>query len=68
MNVQQYTFLFVGLSFSLYLVIAWRARVRDTGGFYVAGRGVPGELSKSMVLSLRRESWESMRGPCAIKS
>ncbi|MFT4513022.1 MAG: cation/acetate symporter [Planctomycetota bacterium] len=41
MTVQQYTFLFVGLSFSLYLFIAWRARVRDTGGFYVAGRGVP---------------------------
>ena len=41
MTVQQYTFLFVGLSFSLYLLIAWRARVRDTGGFYVAGRGVP---------------------------
>lgn len=41
MTVQQYTFLFVGLTFSLYLFVAWRARVRDTGGFYVAGRGVP---------------------------
>tara|TARA_R110002072_G_scaffold228234_4_gene385072 strand:+ start:15456 stop:17294 length:1839 start_codon:yes stop_codon:yes gene_type:complete len=40
-TVQQYTFLFVGLTFSLYLFVAWRARVRDTGGFYVAGRGVP---------------------------
>lgn len=41
MTVQQYTFLFVGLTFGLYLFVAWRARVRDTGGFYVAGRGVP---------------------------
>ncbi|MGK0263054.1 MAG: cation/acetate symporter, partial [Planctomycetota bacterium] len=41
MTVQQYTFLFVGVTFSLYLFVAWRARVRDTGGFYVAGRGVP---------------------------
>jgi putative solute:sodium symporter small subunit len=32
---------FVGLSFALYLSIAWRTRVRDTQGFYVAGRGVP---------------------------
>ncbi|HEX5051250.1 MAG TPA: sodium:solute symporter family protein [Planctomycetota bacterium] len=41
MSVQAWTFLFVGLSFSLYLGIAWRTRVRDTQGFYVAGRGVP---------------------------
>jgi putative solute:sodium symporter small subunit len=41
MSLQAWTFLFVGLSFSLYLFIAWRTRVRDTQGFYVAGRGVP---------------------------
>ncbi|MEO6593256.1 MAG: sodium:solute symporter family protein [Planctomycetota bacterium] len=41
MTVQGWTFLFVGLSFALYLGIAWCARVRDTQGFYVAGRGVP---------------------------
>ena len=41
MNVQGWTYLFVGLSFGLYLTIAWLSRVRDTGGFYVAGRGVP---------------------------
>lgn len=41
MSIQSWTFLFVGLSFSLYLVIAWLSRVRDTEGFYVAGRGVP---------------------------
>ncbi len=41
MDVQSWTTLFVGLSFSLYLLIAWVCRVRDTRGFYVAGQGVP---------------------------
>ncbi len=41
MSVQAWTFLFVGLTFTLYLGIAWWARVADTKGFYVAGRGVP---------------------------
>ena len=41
MNETQWTYLFVGLTFTLYLVIAWLSRVRDTRGFYVAGRGVP---------------------------
>jgi cation/acetate symporter len=41
MTIQQWTVLFVGLSFTLYLGIAWVSRVRDTKGFYVAGRGVP---------------------------
>jgi cation/acetate symporter len=40
-SVTAWTYLFVGLSFSLYLGIAWRSRVRDTRGFFVAGRGVP---------------------------
>ena len=41
MTETQWTYLFVGLTFTLYLVIAWLSRVRDTKGFYVAGRGVP---------------------------
>ena len=41
MSIKAWTFLFVALSFGLYLVIAWISRVRDTKGFYVAGRGVP---------------------------
>ena len=41
MSIQSWTFLFVGITFSLYLVIAWLSRVWDTQGFYVAGRGVP---------------------------
>ncbi|GHB99305.1 sodium:solute symporter family protein [Cerasicoccus arenae] len=41
MSVLAWTYLFVGLSFTLYLGIAWWARVADTKGFYVAGQGVP---------------------------
>ena len=41
MTVQGWTYLFVGLTFGLYLTIAWVCRVRDTRGFYIAGQGVP---------------------------
>ena len=41
MGVKGWTYLFVGVTFSLYMVIAWLSRVRDTRGFYVAGQGVP---------------------------
>ena len=41
MSIGLWTVVFVGGSFVLYLTIAWLARVRDTKGFYVAGRGVP---------------------------
>ena len=41
MDIQTWTLIFVGISFSVYLSIAWFSRVRDTKGFYVAGRGVP---------------------------
>lgn len=41
MSIGLWTLVFVGGSFVLYLTIAWLARVRDTKGFYVAGRGVP---------------------------
>jgi cation/acetate symporter len=41
MTVSLWTWIFVGLTFCLYLVVAWLSRVRDTAGFYVAGRGVP---------------------------
>ncbi len=41
MGIRAWTFWIVGLSFALYLGIAWWTRVRSTSGFYVAGRGVP---------------------------
>jgi len=41
MTIQLWTLLFVAITFGGYLLIAWLTRVRDTSGFYVAGRGVP---------------------------
>jgi cation/acetate symporter len=41
MSLKLWTLSFVVASFSFYLLIAWLSRVRDTSGFYVAGRGVP---------------------------
>ncbi|MEX2584525.1 MAG: sodium:solute symporter family protein [Gemmatimonadota bacterium] len=40
MGIQGWTFLIVGLTFAIYIGIAILSRVRDTAGFYVAGRGV----------------------------
>lgn len=41
MDIKSWTYVMVGLTFSLYLTIAWLSRVKDTKGFYVAGGGVP---------------------------
>ena len=41
MDVQGWTFLIVGLTFALYIVIAVRTRAGSTKDFYVAGGGVP---------------------------
>jgi cation/acetate symporter len=40
MTIQAWTWLLVGLSFTLYIGIAIASRVRTTAGFYVAGQGV----------------------------
>ena len=41
MSILIWTYIMVGLTFGLYIFIAWRSRVADTKGFYVAGGGVP---------------------------
>ena len=40
MSVQFLTYLFVGLTFALYIGIAFWSKAKDTGDFYVAGKGV----------------------------
>ncbi|MUL43758.1 cation acetate symporter [Streptomonospora sp. PA3] len=40
-EIQIWTTIFIVLSFGAYMTIAWRSRVRETEGFYVAGHGVP---------------------------
>ena len=41
MGIQDWTYVMVGLTFSIYIGIAVWSRARSTRGFYVAGRGVP---------------------------
>ncbi|WP_028588127.1 sodium:solute symporter family protein [Desulfocurvus vexinensis] len=41
MTIKFWTYIMVGLTFGLYMTIAWVSRVKDTKGFYVAGGGVP---------------------------
>ncbi|HUG11691.1 MAG TPA: sodium:solute symporter family protein [Opitutaceae bacterium] len=41
MSVEIWTYLMIGTTFSIYIYIGWRSRVKDTRGFYVAGQGVP---------------------------
>ncbi|HJP38220.1 MAG TPA: sodium:solute symporter family protein [Gammaproteobacteria bacterium] len=51
MTTQSWTFLFVGSTFVLYLTIAWLTRVKDTQGFFVAGRGVPAPANGMAIAS-----------------
>ncbi|MCH8203918.1 MAG: cation acetate symporter, partial [Candidatus Hydrogenedentes bacterium] len=41
MTTQTWTFLFIIITFSVYLYIGWRSRVRESAGFYIAGQGIP---------------------------
>ncbi len=41
MTTESWTFLFILVTFSVYLYIGWMARVRESAGFYIAGQGVP---------------------------
>ncbi|NNF98426.1 MAG: cation acetate symporter [Desulfobacteraceae bacterium] len=45
MGLKAWTFLVVGLTFAIYIVIAIRARASSTSDFYVAGKGVPPVLN-----------------------
>ena len=40
MSLQVLTFLIVGITFTIYIVVAWWAKARSTKDFYVAGGGV----------------------------
>ncbi len=40
-DIQLWTLIFAILTFSAYIFVAYRSRVSDTSGFYVAGGGIP---------------------------
>ena len=68
MSTQAWTFTFVGFTFALYLTIAWISRVRDTRGFYVAGRGVPSMANGMATASdwMSASSFISMAGLISV--
>jgi cation/acetate symporter len=68
MGITQWTYVMVGVTFSLYIGIALLARVRTTAGFYVAGQGV-GAVSNGMATAadwMSAASFISMAGLIAF--
>ena len=63
-----WTWVFVVLSFGTYIAIAWRSRVKDTKGFYVAGQGVPTVANGAAVATdwMSAASFLSMAGIIAF--
>src|SRR5690606_38693934 len=68
MGIQGWTYLIVGLTFALYIGIAFLTRVRSTAGFYVAGQGV-GAVANGMATAadwMSAASFISMAGVIAF--
>jgi cation/acetate symporter len=68
-SIQAWTLTWVVVTFSFYLYIAFRSRVRDTEGFYVAGHGVPAIANGAAVAAdwMSAASFISMAGLIAFQ-
>ncbi|QBI20628.1 cation acetate symporter [Egibacter rhizosphaerae] len=66
--IQLWTLIFVVASFATYIGIAWRSRVKETGGFYVASQGVPTVANGAAVAAdwMSAASFISMAGLIAF--
>jgi cation/acetate symporter len=67
-TTQLWTLVFVVLTFSFYIWIAYRSRVSDTAGFYVAGGGIPAPANGAAVAAdwMSAASFISMAGLIAF--
>lgn len=67
-DIQFWTTIFIVLSFSVYIYIAWRSRVKETAGFYVAGQGIPTVANGAAVAAdwMSAASFISMAGLIAF--
>src|SRR5690606_23793905 len=67
-EIQVWSLVLVGISFAIYLTIAWRSRVKETKGFYVAGQGTPAVANGAAVAADRQAaaSFISMAGLIAF--
>lgn len=67
-SIQFWTLIFIVLSFGAYILIAWRSRVKETAGFYVAGQGIPTVANGAAVAAdwMSAASFISMAGLIAF--
>lgn len=67
-SIQTWTLIMVGGSFLVYIVIAWRSRVKETAGFYVADQGIPTVANGAAVAAdwMSAASFISMAGLIAF--
>jgi cation/acetate symporter len=67
-DIQLWTFIFIVGSFAAYIGIAWRSRVKETAGFYVAGQGIPTVANGAAVAAdwMSAASFISMAGLIAF--
>jgi cation/acetate symporter len=67
-ETQLWTAIFVAFTFALYIWIAYRSRVSDTKGFYVAGGGIPAPANGAAVAAdwMSAASFISMAGIIAF--
>ena len=67
-STQLWTLVFVVLSFGFYIWIAYRSRVSDTSGFYVAGGGIPAPANGAAIAAdwMSAESFIYMAGLIAF--
>ncbi|WP_131105823.1 sodium:solute symporter family protein [Ornithinimicrobium sufpigmenti] len=67
-STQLWTLIFVVLTFSFYIWIAYRSRVSDTAGFYVAGGGIPAPANGAAIAAdwMSAASFISMAGIIAF--
>ena len=61
--VKIWTFVIVGLSFALYIGIAWRAKAETTSDFYVAGSQV-GAVANGMTESIECQAQPLQKMVC----
>jgi cation/acetate symporter len=67
-QTQLWTLIFVAITFSFYIWIAYRSRVSDTAGFYVAGGGIPAPANGAAIAAdwMSAASFISMAGLIAF--
>jgi cation/acetate symporter len=67
-DIQAWTLVFVILTFSLYIYIAYASRVSTTSGFYVAGGGIPAPANGAAIAAdwMSAASFISMAGIVAF--